>query len=94
MWTDVFLGFRNGLTAWVVFVVHLFGGWDQLPVDNAALSGNRCDFGFLLGAGSSFLGRWGTGRAHRESSEPASMAVGGFPRCARGVGPGDGRVRH
>ena len=55
-WSDLLWGFWNGLTAWIVFVVHVFGGWDSFPVYNAARSGNWYDFGFLFGTGSPLLG--------------------------------------
>jgi len=47
-------GLWNGLTAWIVLIVHVFGGWEQFPFYNAARSGNWYDLGFLLGAGSPF----------------------------------------
>jgi hypothetical protein len=31
-WADLLWGFWNGLTAWIV---HVFGGWEQLPSYNA-----------------------------------------------------------
>jgi hypothetical protein len=53
---DLFWGFWNGLTAWIIHIVHVFGGWVQFPFYNEARSGNWYDFGFLLGAGSPVLG--------------------------------------
>ena len=58
-WTDVLWGLWNGITAWAVLVVHVFGGWDQFHVYDPARSGNWYDFGFLVGAGSPFLGAMG-----------------------------------
>ena len=55
-WQDFLWGLWNGLTAWIVFLVHIFGGWQEFPFYNIARSGNWYDFGFLLGAGSPFLG--------------------------------------
>jgi len=55
-WQDFLWGFWNGLTAWIVFLVHVFGGWSEFPLYNIIRSGNWYDFGFLLGAGSPFLG--------------------------------------
>lgn len=55
-WQDVLWGLWNGLTAWIVFVVHVFGGWSEFHVYNAARSGNWYDLGFLVGAGSPLLG--------------------------------------
>jgi hypothetical protein len=63
-WADLLWGFWNGLTAWIVFIVHVFGGWEQFPFYNAARSGNWYDFGFLLGAGSPILGA-ARGRSRR-----------------------------
>ena len=55
-WQDFLWGFWNGLTAWIVFLVHVFGGWEEFSIYSLARSGNWYDFGFLLGAGSPFLG--------------------------------------
>ena len=63
-WQDLLWGFWNGISAWVVLLVHLLGGLADSPVYNAARIGNWYDFGFLLGAGSPFLGAAGArGRA-------------------------------
>lgn len=61
-WQDVLWGLWNGLSAWIVLIVHVFGGWSAYPVYNVARSGNWYDVGFLLGAGSPFLGAIGPGR--------------------------------
>jgi hypothetical protein len=53
----------NGLTAWFVLVVDVFGGWEQFPFYNAARNGNWYDLGFLVGAGSPLLGAGGGGKA-------------------------------
>ncbi len=58
-WQDLLWGFWNGLTAWIVLVVHIFGGWARFPLYNVARGGNWYDFGFLLGAGSPLLGATG-----------------------------------
>ena len=58
-WSDLLWGLWNGFTAWIVFIVHVFGGWDSFPVYNSARSGNWYDFGFLFGAGSPFFGALG-----------------------------------
>ncbi len=55
-WQDLLWGFWNGLSAWVVLIVHAFGAWDGFPVYNDARGGNWYDFGFLVGAGSPLLG--------------------------------------
>jgi hypothetical protein len=59
---DLLWGIWNGLTAWIVLVVHVFGGWAGFPFYNTARSGNWYEFGFLLGAGSPFLGALGASR--------------------------------
>ena len=61
-WQDLLFGFWNGLTAWVVLIAHVFGGWTQYPVYDLARDGNWYDAGFLLGAGSPLLGAAGAGR--------------------------------
>lgn len=58
-WQDLLWGLWNGITAWVVLIVHVFGGWDNHAVYNAARAGNWYDFGFLVGAGSPFFGLFG-----------------------------------
>ena len=55
-WHDLLWGFWNGLTPWVVLIVHVLGGWDDFPFYNVAKTGKWYDFGFLLGAGSAVLG--------------------------------------
>lgn len=57
MWfQDLLFGLWNGLTAWIVLIVHVFGGWETFPLFDTARSSNLYGFGFLLGAGSPFLG--------------------------------------
>jgi len=56
---DVVWGFWNGLTAWLVLIVHVFGGWSEYPVFDFVRAGNFYDFGFLVGAGSPLLGAAG-----------------------------------
>lgn len=60
MWfQDLLWGLWNGLTAWIVLIVHIFGGLAEHPLYDAARLGNWYDLGFLLGAGSPFLGMLG-----------------------------------
>ncbi len=61
-WADLLWGLWNGLTAWIVLIVHAFGGWDQFPFYNAERGTNWYDLGFLLGAGSPLLGAGGRRR--------------------------------
>ena len=58
-WQDLLWGVWNGLTAWVVLIVHVFGAWDRFPLFNVERAGNWYDFGFLIGAGSPLLGASG-----------------------------------
>jgi hypothetical protein len=62
---DLPWGFWNGLTAWIVLIVHVFGGWSEFPVFDVARSGNWYEFGFLVGAGSPLLGAAGAGARNR-----------------------------
>jgi hypothetical protein len=55
-WQDLVWGFWNGLTAWIVLIVHAFGGGKGWPFYDVTRSGNWYDFGFLVGAGSPLLG--------------------------------------
>jgi hypothetical protein len=78
-WQDFLWGMWNGLTAWVVFLVHVFGGWQDYPFYNIARSGNWYDFGFLIGAGSPFLGMLSAGnrgvRHPRRERQPEPKLV-------------------
>jgi hypothetical protein len=67
-WQDLFWGFWNGLTAWVILIVHVFGGWPEYPFYDLGRAGNWYDFGFLLGAGSPILGALNSRRAVRYTS--------------------------
>ena len=69
-WHDVLWGFWNGLTGWIVLIVHVFGGWDQYRVYDPARMGNWYDFGFLVGAGSPLFGALSRkGSARRSADE-------------------------
>ncbi len=80
-WLDLLWGFWNGFTAWIVLLVHVFGGWADSPLYNVARSGNWYDFGFLLGAGSPFLGAFGarsrnaTAESSRDEGGPRGVAA-------------------
>ena len=67
---DLPWGFWNGLTAWIVLVVHVFGAWSEYPLFDFAREGNWYDFGFLLGAGSPLLGALGGSSRSRRESQP------------------------
>jgi hypothetical protein len=81
-WADLLWGFWNGLTAWIVLVVHIFGGWEQFPFYNEARSGNWYDFGFLLGAGSPFWAPWAG-----EAGEVSRLAAAGCDSPGDSVPP-------
>jgi hypothetical protein len=51
--------------AWLVLIVHVFGGWSEYPVYDLARDSNWYAFGFLLGAGSPILGAAGAGSRRR-----------------------------
>ncbi len=53
---DLLWGLWNGITAWPLLVIHAFGCWEQFPLYNIARDGGWYHLGFLLGAGSPFLG--------------------------------------
>lgn len=57
-WQDMLWGVWNGLTAWIVLIVHIFGGWENKAIFDIVRSsdGNWYDLGFLLGTGSPLLG--------------------------------------
>ena len=76
---DCLWGFWNGLTAWIVLLVHVFGGWSDLPLYDAARTGNWYDAGFLVGAGSPLFGAAGAGARSRT----ASAVEGSERRCDR-----------
>lgn len=64
-WSELLWGLWNGVTAWIVLIVHVFGGWSQFPFYNVSRGDNWYNFGFLIGAGSPFLGMLGNGSRHK-----------------------------
>lgn len=56
-WQDLLWGIWNGVTAWIILLVHVFGACDAFPFYNVQRSGNWYDLGFLLGTGWPLLGR-------------------------------------
>lgn len=56
-------GIWNGLTAWPLLIIHIFDWWERYPVYNVVRDGGWYQFGFLLGAGSPFLGMAGGNRS-------------------------------
>jgi hypothetical protein len=74
------MGLWNGLTAWIVLIVHVFGGWAEYPVYDITRAGNWYDFGFLFGAGSPLLGAANASARNRvviveHEREPAQLAT-------------------
>lgn len=67
---DLPWGFWNGLTAWIVLIVHVFGGWSEYPVFDLARAGNWYELGFLVGAGSPVLGVAGAGSRSGAAAAP------------------------
>lgn len=65
-WNDLLWGMWNGFTAWIVLIAHVFGWLEGQHVYDALRTGNWYDFGFLLGAGSPFLGMFGGSKSRRE----------------------------
>jgi hypothetical protein len=68
-WIDLGFGFWNGITAWIVFIVHLFGGWAEFPLYDIPRSGGWYDLGFLVGAGSPLLGAGSSRRFATDASD-------------------------
>jgi hypothetical protein len=62
---DFLWGLWNGVTAWPLLIVHVFDAWERYPVYNAGRDGSWYQFGFLLGAGSPFLGMANASRGSR-----------------------------
>jgi hypothetical protein len=67
-WMDLLFGFWNGITAWIVFIVHVFGGWSEFPLYDVAKSGGWYDFGFLIGVGSPLFGAGSSRRVAADAS--------------------------
>lgn len=55
-WHDLFWGVWNGLTAWIILIAHALGYLKEYPFYDVSRLGNWYNLGFLIGAGSPFLG--------------------------------------
>ncbi len=66
---DFLWGVWNGLTAWPLLIIHIFDWWERYPVYNVGRDGGWYQFGFLLGAGSPFLGMAGGNRSRGRGSD-------------------------
>jgi len=53
---DFLYGLLNGITAWPLLILHVFGVFNQYPVYDVARDVGWYQFGFLIGAGSPVLG--------------------------------------
>jgi hypothetical protein len=85
-WSDLVWGFWNGITAWVVLIVHSFGGWEGFPIYDVTRNGNLYDFGYLIGAGSPLLGGIGGGSRCRQSGTDLGRLDSQPPRRAASTG--------
>jgi len=56
MFMDILWGLINGVTAWPLLILHVFGIFAQYPVYDIARDGGWYQFGFLVGSGSPILG--------------------------------------
>lgn len=56
MLMDILWGLINGVTAWPLLILHVFGIFSQYPVYDVARDGGWYQFGFLVGSGSPILG--------------------------------------
>lgn len=59
MLVDFLYGLLNGVTAWPLLILHVFGLLTQYPVYDIARNTGWYQFGFLIGAGSPILGLLG-----------------------------------
>ena len=69
---DFLWGLWNGITAWPLLVLHMFGALDQYPIFDVGRNHGWYQFGFLLGAGSPFLGMLGRKSAADRSRSSSS----------------------
>jgi hypothetical protein len=59
MFLDIIYGLWNGITAWPLLILHIFGIFSEFPVYDVARNTGWYQFGFLIGAGSPLLGFFG-----------------------------------
>lgn len=53
MWLKDFLwGLWNGITSWIILIVHVFGAWNRFPVFDVERTSTWYAFGFLIGVGA------------------------------------------
>ena len=70
-WQDFLWGLWNGITAWPLLLVHVFGGWTHHPIYDVARDGGWYQLGFLCGAGSPFFGVFGRNAWRRRCDQRA-----------------------
>lgn len=56
MLENILFGLLNGITAWPLLILHVFGIFTEYPIYNIARDTGWYQFGFLIGAGSPILG--------------------------------------
>lgn len=56
MLDNLLFGLLNGITAWPLLLLHIFGVFSEYPVYDVVRNTGWYQFGFLLGAGSPLLG--------------------------------------
>lgn len=56
MLENLLFGLFNGITAWPLLILHVFGIFTQFPIYDVAKDVPWYQFGFLIGAGSPLLG--------------------------------------
>ena len=56
MLENILFGLLNGLTAWPLLLLHVFGLLTQFPVYDVTRNTGWYQFGFLIGVGSPLLG--------------------------------------
>jgi hypothetical protein len=56
MLENFLFGLLNGITAWPLLILHVFGFLKEYPVYDIARNTGWYQFGFLIGAGSPVLG--------------------------------------
>lgn len=59
MLENFLFGLLNGVTAWPLLLLHVFGFLTQYPIYDVARNTEWYQFGFLIGAGSPLLGLFG-----------------------------------
>ena len=59
MLENLLFGLLNGIAAWPLLILHVFGIFTQFPVYDMARDTGWYQFGFLIGAGSPILGFFG-----------------------------------